>query len=151
MRRSMMVIPAVLAALAGPLATPSHAATTTTVDRAKLLTASRVEVRGTITCDAGQHYDLSLQLEQNSGLRNYVTGRAYTYGACTGAPQTFTMSVDREAYSSSSVYRRGEASATFGGSTWGQGECYYDEYYDYPYCDYNYEAIEPQVTSVRIR
>ncbi len=151
MRRSMMVIPAVLATLVGPLSTPSHAATTTTVDSAKLLTASRVDVTGTITCTEGNYYDLQLRLEQNSGLSNYVTGWGWNGGTCTGAPQTFKMSVDRDAYSSSSVYRKGQAKAILSGSTYGQGECHYDEYWDYWYCDYTYENIETQVKSVRIR
>lgn len=150
MRRFLLVAVGVLLALLGPMAVPSHAEGTSTLDRAKRLSATQVQITGTVTCPVGDYFYAYAGVEQTTGLQGYVYGSGGTdLTDCTGTPQSVIFTAFRDPYVSTANFRSGRASVTFAAHRYAE-VCYHDpEYGEYCYVDY-VETLGSTTKSMRI-
>jgi hypothetical protein len=97
MRRRLFAIILLLALplLGVVVATPASAQTTPTVDVTSATLVARgaaVDVRATVTCEAGSSAFLGVNVRQRSGNRIAQGGGSKSF-TCTGLPQTITVRV----------------------------------------------------------
>ncbi len=124
LRKLAMIVPLALTAQVAALAAPSYAASTVTVERARLLTGERIDVQGYVTCTAGLRFVSFVNLEQGGAAVQHAEGSSpFTDNACTGSPLAFQFAVERDASASTAGFRRGPALVSVFVGTYSEAAC----------------------------